>query len=74
VNFFSAILQGMETKQIIEQSGGVDAVAARVGVKAASIRPMLYKAQLPASWYFALCDMTGQTLPRQLFSFKGLSH
>ena len=59
------------TGEIITQAGGAVAVAQRIGISSAGVRAMAYRV-LPAAWYFALCDMTGQTLPRHLFSFKGL--
>jgi hypothetical protein len=62
----------MTKQDIIEQAGGLTAISARVDVKRASVRVMLARGPIPASWYFALCDMTGQALPRHLFSFKGL--
>jgi hypothetical protein len=70
-NFFLLQYAHMNSKDIITKAGGTDAVAGVVGVSASSVRAMAYK-PLPASWYFALCDMTGETLPPQLFSFKGL--
>jgi hypothetical protein len=63
----------MTKQDIISLAGGLDAIAKRVGVKAPSARVMLSRGLIPASWYFALCDMTGQPLPRHLFSFKGLT-
>lgn len=62
----------MNTKDIISQAGGVDAVASRFHKNRAYVQRLQYGSELPASWYFALADMTGETLPPQLFSFKGL--
>jgi hypothetical protein len=62
----------MTKQDVITQAGGIDAVAARVGVRAESARVMASRGPLPASWFAALEDMTGQALPRHLFSFKGL--
>ncbi len=72
-NFFSYILQGMEnTHAIIKAAGGAFAVAMRLDTTPANVRNQASKGTLPSSWYLALCDMTGETLPPQLFSFKGL--
>ena len=62
----------MTKQDIITQAGGVDAVAARVGVRPESARVVVSRGALPASWFAALEDMTGKPLPRHLFSFKGL--
>jgi hypothetical protein len=63
----------MEKQDIISLAGGLDAIAKRVGVNKASARVMLSRGLIPSSWFAALEDMTGQTLPRHLFSFKGLT-
>jgi hypothetical protein len=62
----------MEKQDIISLAGGLDAIAKRVGVNKASARVMLSRGLIPSSWFAALEDITGQTLPRHLFSFKGL--
>lgn len=63
----------MTASEIVERAGGVDAVAFRVGTSPANVRNQRNKPTLPASWYAALCDMTGQDLPRHLFTFKGMA-
>jgi len=63
----------MTKQDIISLAGGLDAIALRVGVNKASARVMVSRGPIPASWFAALEDMTGQQLPRNLFSFKGLS-
>jgi len=63
----------MKTPHDIIEAAGRNAVKARLGVKDRVIQHYLREGKLPASWYFALADMTGQTLlPVHLFSFKGL--
>jgi hypothetical protein len=68
-------MQSMKTpREIIDRAGGTLAVAMRLDTTAANVRNQASKGILPAQWFALLEDMTGQTLPRQLFSFKGLSH
>jgi hypothetical protein len=62
----------MTKQDVIAQAGGIDAVAGRIGVRPESARVMASRGKLPASWFAALEDMTGQPLPRCLFSFKGV--
>jgi hypothetical protein len=62
------------THNIIKAAGGAIAVAMRLDTTPANVRNQASKGRLPAAWYFALADMTGQTLlPVNLFSFKGVS-
>jgi len=60
----------MKTRDIIEKAGGVEEVARRFGKNTAYVRRLQYGAVLPAAWYDALERMTGEELPRELFSFK----
>jgi hypothetical protein len=63
----------MKTAHDIIEVAGRDQVKARLGVQDRVIQHHLSNEKLPAAWYFALADMTGQTLlPVNLFSFKGL--
>jgi hypothetical protein len=62
----------MTNRDVIEMAGGVAAVAKRFDKAPEYVQRLQYSGKLAASWYFALCDMTGQALPRHLFSFKGL--
>jgi hypothetical protein len=71
-DFFSPILHAMDIKQIIEQAGGVDAVARRFGKKREYVQRLQYGHKLPASWFAALEAMTERPLPHRLFSFQGM--
>lgn len=61
------------THDIISAAGGVEAVADRIGTSPANVRNHRAAGVLPASWYVALCNMTGANLPPHLFTFKGLA-
>ena len=62
----------MKTPRQIIDSLGCEAIAARLGISASRIKRARFEDQMPAQWYLALCDMTGEALPESLFSFKGL--
>ena len=59
-------------REIIDRAGGTFAVAMRLDTSPANVRNQASKGQLPAAWFDLLERLTGQTLPRNLFSFKGL--
>jgi hypothetical protein len=63
----------MKTAQDIVDAVGRDAIRIRFGVKDRVIRSHVAEGQLPASWFAAMCEMTGQDLPRSLFTFKGVA-
>jgi len=54
-------------------AAGRGAVCATFGVKESAISKAIQKGYLPAPWFNGLERLTGQTLPRHLFSFKGSS-
>lgn len=62
----------MKTPREIIETIGRDAIAERIGAAPRRVDRARTERALPASWYAALCDMAGQDLPRQLFTFKGL--
>lgn len=62
----------MTPRDTIDQAGGIQAVAERFAKKQAYVKRLQYGKVLPASWYVALCDMTGDDLPYSLFSFKAM--
>jgi hypothetical protein len=62
----------MNTAQEIIDAASRPAVKARFDVQDRVIRHHIARGQLPSEWFAALEDMTGQALPRHLFSFKGL--
>lgn len=71
--YFAPMLIDMKnTYEIIEHVGGVKVVAERLGVSPHAVRVHRRDNKLPASWYHALENMAGMTLPRELFSFKAV--
>lgn len=62
----------MNTAHEIVDAAGRDVIKARLDVQDRVIRHHVARGQLPSDWFAALEDMTGQELPRHLFSFKGI--
>ena len=62
----------METAKDIIDAVGRDAIKNRFGVQDRVIRAATKQNRIAASWFAALEEMTGQPLPRHLFSFKGV--
>ena len=58
---------------IITTCGGRREVASIVGVTPDAVRLAEINGKLPAMWFDALERHLGQTLPRNLFTFKGAS-
>ena len=59
--------------EIIEAAGGRDAVASVFDLNPRHVGNILRADdKLPASWYDRLEHITGQKLPRRLFSFKAM--
>lgn len=56
---------------IIKAAGGRQVVAEIMGVVPGQVTNYASANHLPASWFDAMERLTGQTLPRSLFSFKG---
>ena len=63
---------GMETVHDIVNAVGRDAIKHRFGVQDRVIQSSISQNRIAASWFAALEEMTGQPLPRHLFSFKGV--
>ena len=61
----------MKTVHDIIDAAGRDAIKDRFGVQDRVIRMAISQNRIAASWFAALEEMTGQPLPRHLFSFKG---
>jgi hypothetical protein len=51
---------------------GPDAICVAVGVKKDAVRKAKERGVIPSAWYFACCNLLGEDLPREAFSFKGL--
>jgi hypothetical protein len=64
----------METAHDIIEAAGRNALKTALGVQDRVIQHHLSTGRLPASWFDLLERMTGQTLPRHVFSFKGVSN
>lgn len=62
----------MKTARDIVDTLGAEAISARVGVKTSAVRNARVANKLPALWYVALCNMAGEQLPHQAFTFKGI--
>lgn len=62
----------MKTAHEIIDAVGRDAIKARFGVQDRVVRLAISQDRIAASWFAALEEMTGQPLPRHLFSFKGM--
>ena len=69
--FFVRMLGSMKTPREILDGIGRDRIVETLGVDKRRVNRAAYDDQLPALWYAALCDLAGQDLPRELFSFKG---
>lgn len=63
----------METASDIINAVGRERLRAEFGVGDRVLQIHAANDQLPASWFDAMERLTGQTLPRHLFSFKGAS-
>ena len=63
----------METPDQIIATLGIAAVAARMHVTEEAVRKALKAGKLPAPWFAALEQMATADLPRDCFTFKGLS-
>ena len=63
---------GMNTASEIIETVGREAMQAHFGVQPRVLRHYAKIGRLPAAWFDLLERLTGQTLPRNLFSFKGL--
>lgn len=61
---------GMNTPREILDGLGSEAIAARLGVDHRRVKNAAYEARLPAAWYATLCEMAGNDLPRDVFTFK----
>jgi hypothetical protein len=64
--------QGMNTASEIIETVGREAMQAHFDVQPRVLRHYAKIGRLPAAWFDLLERLTGQTLPRNLFSFKGL--
>jgi hypothetical protein len=62
----------MKTASDIIDTIGAERVMSAVGVKKRRIDQARQDGRLPASWYHILEEMTGEALPRRLFTFKGI--
>ena len=56
---------------IIAAAGGRQAVASAVNVSPENVTNLAGAGKLPAAWFAALERLTGEQLPRHLFTFKG---
>jgi len=63
----------METPRSLIERLGRDAIAARLDIAPRRVSNAALDAQLPASWYVTLSDMAGADLPRDMFTFKGMT-
>ena len=70
-NKFAGNMAPMETASDIISAAGRDRLKATFGVKDRVLQIYAATNVLPAAWFDALENMTGQTLPRHLFTFKG---
>lgn len=52
---------------------GKDRIASALGVDTVRVSRAQYEAKLPAVWYDAICKLHGADLPRELFTFKGMT-
>ena len=60
----------MKTPMEIIDALGVEQVAAEIGVDRRRVLRARHDDQLPALWYSGICEMTGEALPHELFTFK----
>lgn len=72
-NFFRPIVRGMKTASEIVQFIDRDRLRAALQVKPDAIRKALVKGKLPAAWYHVCEQLAGRPLPRDAFSFKGVT-
>ena len=63
----------MKTPEQILKFIGHDRVKDAIGVSADRVRVAATQDVLPASWLHALEQLAGRPLPREAFSFKGMS-
>ena len=63
----------METASDIIATVGRDKIKAEFGVKDRVLQIYAATGVLPAAWFDRLEQLTGQALPRRLFTFKGVS-
>jgi hypothetical protein len=63
----------MKTASEIIDYLGRDDVAASLGIKPHAVAVRAAEGKLPAAWYHKLEQMAGRPLPRDCFSFKGVS-
>lgn len=68
---FAVSMGHMETASDIINAAGRDRLKAEFGVKDRVLQIYAATGVLPAAWFDTLERLTGQTLPRHLFSFKG---
>ena len=61
----------METASDIINAAGRERLKAEFGVKDRVLQIYAATGVLPAAWFDAMERLTGQQLPRRLFSFKG---
>ena len=59
------------TREIIDTLGR-DAIAQKLGVALRRVDRARTDERIAASWYAGLCELAGQDLPRNLFTFKGM--
>ena len=71
--FFPGMVQGMKTAAEIIDFISQDAVCAELQITPDAVRKAVVKGELPSSWYNALERLAGRPLPRDVFSFKGVS-
>ena len=57
--------------EIIDALGPV-AIAARLNTAASRVYRVRFEDKIPAAWYVALCEMSGEQLPHEAFKFKGV--
>jgi hypothetical protein len=68
---FAGSMGVMETASDIINAAGRDRLKVKFGVKDRVLQIYAATNMLPAAWFDALENMTGQQLPRHLFTFKG---
>lgn len=68
---FAGSMGVMETASDIINAAGRDRLKVKFGVKDRVLQIYAATNMLPAAWFDALENMTGQHLPRHLFTFKG---
>ncbi len=61
----------MEKASDIIDSIGAARMAVCLGVSASRVRMARAEGKLPACWFDTCEKLTGQTLPREFFAFKG---